>query len=232
MLDILRCKCRFADTPKAENSCRETDARSQQAPWFRHFRVGSTVALFVTVMPAYLADYLAEYRRLGPQSFVRAYPWPVLIVTGIGGILEGNSSRSGTMITANSDLLQAAALAGRVFPVVKGRNSVPGPVSIGRTSDNDLAIAEYTISTRHCILALVDGEYRLTDLGATNGTFINDVLLPPRKPGRLRGGETLRMGRFTLLFHLPRGFGEFLQQRTQSQDQDQDDFGIANKKVI
>ena len=183
-------------------------------------------------MPAYLADYEAEYRRLGPQSFVRAYPWPVLIVTGIGGILEGNSSRSGTMIAANSDLLQAAALAGRVFPVVKGRNSVPGPVSIGRTSDNDLAIAEYTISTRHCILALVDGEYRLTDLGATNGTFINGVLLPPRKPGRLRGGETLRMGRFTLLFHLPRGFGEFLRQRTQPQDQDQDDFGIANKKVI
>ena len=183
-------------------------------------------------MPAYLADYEAEYRRFGPQSFVRAYPWPVLIVTGIGGVLEGNSSRSGTMIAANSDLLQAAALAGRVFPVVKGRNSVPGPVSIGRTSDNDLAIAEYTISTRHCILALVDGEYRLTDLGATNGTFINGVLLPPRKPGRLRGGETLRMGRFTLLFHLPRVFGEFLRQRTQPQDQDQDDFGIANNKVI
>jgi hypothetical protein len=58
------------------------------------------------------------------------------------------------------------------------------------------------------------------------------VLLPPRKPGRLRGGEKLRMGRFTLLFHLPRGFGEFMRQRTQPQDQDQDDFGIANKKVI
>jgi hypothetical protein len=42
------------------------------------------------------------------------------------------------------------------------------------------------------------------------------------------------LGRFTLLFHLPRGFGEFLRQRTQTQDQDQDqdDFGNANKKVI
>ena len=46
----------------------------------------------------------------------------------------------------------------------------------------------------------------------------------------------MRLGRFTLLFHLPRGFGEFLQQRSQPQDQDQDrdqdDFGNANKKVI
>jgi pSer/pThr/pTyr-binding forkhead associated (FHA) protein len=183
-------------------------------------------------MPAYLADFEAEYRRLGPQSFVRAYPWPVLIVTGIGGVLQGNQSRSGTMIAANSDLLQATALAGRVFPVVKGRNSSPGPVSIGRTSDNDVAIPEYTISTRHCIVALVDGEYRLTDLGATNGTFVNDVLLAPRKPAHLRGGETVRMGRFTLLFHLPRGFGEFLRLRAQPQDQDQDDFGTANNKVI
>jgi pSer/pThr/pTyr-binding forkhead associated (FHA) protein len=185
-------------------------------------------------MPAYLADFEAEYRRLGPQSFVRAYPWPVLVVAGIGGVLQGNLSRGGTMIASNSELLQATALAGRVFPVVKGRNSLPGPVTIGRTSDNDLAIPEYTISTRHCLLALVDGEYRLTDLGATNGTFVDDVPLPPRKPCRLRGGETLRMGRFTLLFHLPRGFGEFLRQRAQpqDQDQDQDDFGNANKKVI
>jgi pSer/pThr/pTyr-binding forkhead associated (FHA) protein len=182
-------------------------------------------------MPAYLADYETEYKRLGPQAFARAYPWPVLIVAGIGGVLEGNSSRSGTMIATNRELLQATALAGRVFPVVKGRNSVPGPVSIGRTSDNDLAIPEYTISTRHCLLALVDGEYRLTDLGATNGTLVNEVALAPRKPCRLKGGETLRMGRFTLLFHLPRGFGEFLRQRTESSEQGLDDFG-NNKKVM
>jgi pSer/pThr/pTyr-binding forkhead associated (FHA) protein len=183
-------------------------------------------------MPVYLAEFEAEYRRLGPQSFARAYPGPVLVVAGIGGLLDGKSSRGGTMIAMSSDLLQATALAGRVFPVVKGRNSVPGPVTIGRTSDNDLAIPEYTISTRHCILALVDGEYRLTDLGATNGTFVNDLQLTPRKPCRLRGGETVRMGRFTLLFHLPREFGEFLRQRTPPEDQDQEDFGNTHKEVI
>jgi pSer/pThr/pTyr-binding forkhead associated (FHA) protein len=183
-------------------------------------------------MPAYLADYEAEYRRLGPQAFVRAYPWPVLVVTGIGGVLKGNSSRSGTMIAMDGNLLQATALAGRVFPVVKGRNAERGPVTIGRTSDNDLAIPEYTISTRHCLLALVDGEYRLTDLGTTNGTIVDEARLAPRKPCHLHGGETLRMGRFTLLFHLPKGFGEFLRQRTQPEDQGQDEFGNDNKKVI
>ena len=183
-------------------------------------------------MPAYLAEFEAEFRRLGFQSFVQAYPWPVLIVTGIGGVLQGNASRGGTMVASNMDLVQATALAGRVFPVVKGKNAIPGPVSIGRTSDNDVAIPEYTISTRHCILALVGGQYRLTDLGATNGTMVNDVSLIPRKPYVLRGGETLRMGRFTFLFHLPRGFAEYLHERTQPSPEIEDEFTNVNKKVM
>jgi hypothetical protein len=51
LLAILKCKCRFADTPRSENSRRETDARSQQGPSSPHFRVGSAVALFASVHP-------------------------------------------------------------------------------------------------------------------------------------------------------------------------------------
>jgi len=139
----------------------------------------------------------------------------VLVVTGIAGDLGDNTSKSGTMVaTISSAILQATSLDGRVFSVVKGRNSAPGPVSIGRTSDNDLAIPEYTLSTHQCLLAQVDGECRLTDMGATNGTLVDGVRLMPRKPCQLKGGETLRMGRLTLLFHLPRGFAEYLRQRT------------------
>ena len=46
-------------------------------------------------MPVYLAEFEAEYRRLGPQSFARAYPWPVLVVAGIGGLLMGWGARLG-----------------------------------------------------------------------------------------------------------------------------------------
>jgi pSer/pThr/pTyr-binding forkhead associated (FHA) protein len=180
-------------------------------------------------MPTYLADYEAEYRRLGVQPFVKAYPWPVLVVTGMTGALGENTSKSGTMATtSNSAMLQVSALEGRVFPVVKGRNSLPGPVSIGRTSDNDLAIPEYTISTHHCMIAVVDGECRLTDMGATNGTWVNDTQLAPRKPYTLKGGETIRTGRFGLLFHLPRGFAEYLRQRVETESSNP---SAANKKV-
>jgi len=170
-------------------------------------------------MPTYLADYESELERLGLQSFTKAYPSSVLIVTAVGGFLAGNSTRSGTMTVVSTEEVQATALAGRVFLVAKGKNSRPGPVTIGRTADNDLVIPEYSISTRHCILALVDGEYRLTDLGGVNGTLVNEVRLAPLKPCVVRGGDTLRLGRFTLMFHLARGFGEFLRQRLEAEQQ-------------
>lgn len=170
-------------------------------------------------MPSYLAEYEAEFTRLGLSAFAQAYPSSVLIVTAVGGVFMGASTRSGTMSVVDTDQLQATALAGRVFQVVKGRNARPGPVTIGRTADNDLVIPEYSISTRHCILALVDGEYRLTDLGTVNGTLVNEVRLAPRKPCIIRGGDTLRLGRFTLLFHLARGFGEFLRQRAEAEEE-------------
>jgi predicted component of type VI protein secretion system len=64
------------------------------------------------------------------------------------------------------------------------------------------------------LLALVDGEPRLTDMGATNGTLVDSVRLMPRKPCRLKGGEIVCLGRLNLLFHLPQGFAEYLRQRT------------------
>jgi len=177
-------------------------------------------------MPSYLADFEAEYLRLGPQAFVRAFPSPVFVVTGIAGELGDNASKSGTMIaTSVSAMMQASSLDGRVFPAVKGKNSGPGPVTIGRTADNDVAIPEYTISTHHCLLAMVDGEYRLTDMGATNGTRVDGQPLVPRKPCCLKGGETVVLGRFTLLFHLPRGFADYLGQRTAARTQS----GAASK---
>jgi FHA domain len=167
---------------------------------------------------SYLADFEAEYLRLGAQAFLKAYPWPVLVVTGFAGDLGDNTSKSGTMVATISDaMLQPTSLDGRVFPVVKGHNSAPGPVSIGRTSDNDLAIPEYTISTHHCLIALVAGEYRLTDMAATNGTLVDGVRLMPRKPCRLNGSETVCMGRLNLLFHLPLGFADYLRQRISAQ---------------
>src|SRR5580704_17735343 len=51
------------------------------------------------------------------------------------------------------------------------------PVVIGRNPPSDFLLAGTTVSRRHCRLELMDGALRLTDLGSTNGTFVNGVRL-------------------------------------------------------
>ena len=56
----------------------------------------------------------------------------------------------------------------------KGR-TVPlndGPVTIGRGSDNVLALTDEYASTRHARIVPYDGQYFVEDLGSTNGTSL------------------------------------------------------------
>jgi len=57
------------------------------------------------------------------------------------------------------------------------------------------------VSRRHArLLRRPDGWY-LEDLQSTNGTFLNEIRLPPGQPARLSAGDLIRLGQFTLLFY-------------------------------
>lgn len=47
------------------------------------------------------------------------------------------------------------------------------PISLGRHADNDIALADPFVSGRHCVIAVENGQLRVTDLGSSNGTFID-----------------------------------------------------------
>lgn len=70
-------------------------------------------------------------------------------------------------------------------------------VAVGSDPANDLVIEHSTVSRRHAILTRRAGSYYLTDLGSTNGTYLNGRRLGA--PARLRSGDELRFGalRFT-----------------------------------
>jgi hypothetical protein len=157
-------------------------------------------------MLTYANDYKEELTRLGADGFQRAHFQPVLVTLGMAGEIKDTTSNGGTGVVDVDGLFATTRLTGRVFPVVKPRNAMRGPITVGRISDNDLAIPEYSISKRHCIIARVENEYRLTDMGSTNGTIVDGVRLQAKKPRRLLGGETISMGRLMLVFYFPDGF--------------------------
>jgi pSer/pThr/pTyr-binding forkhead associated (FHA) protein len=162
-------------------------------------------------MPTYVAEYAEELRKLGPDRFQRLYAHPVFIVQGLAGTLKEQRSTGTTVVAQINDVVQLGSLVGRVFPVQKSKYSPPGPtINVGRTADNDLAIPEYSISKRHCFLAKVGDEVRLTDLGSTNGTLVDGVQVDPKKPIPLKGGEVVTIGRFALLYQTASGFAAYL----------------------
>ncbi|HEY4647927.1 MAG TPA: FHA domain-containing protein, partial [Gemmatimonadales bacterium] len=89
-------------------------------------------------------------------------------------------------------LLRSGELKGRRLPI-----KVP-VANIGRGDYNDVVIADPSVSTMHAKLQRRDAVWILTDLGSTNGTFVEGERLNGEMP--LSPGTTLKFGDVAALF--------------------------------
>lgn len=84
-----------------------------------------------------------------------------------------------------------------------GRLAVAGGLSLGRTPDNSLMLADERVSRRHALIHPQGAEgCWLVDLGSRNGTYLNARRVG--RPVRLREGDRIQIGPFTLVFHQAR----------------------------
>src|SRR3954451_17640232 len=60
--------------------------------------------------------------------------------------------------------------------------AVRGTTLIGRDIGNDIVLESITVSRQHALLMRDTAGVQLLDLGSTNGTLVNRVLLPPDAP--------------------------------------------------
>jgi diguanylate cyclase (GGDEF)-like protein len=67
---------------------------------------------------------------------------------------------------------------------------------IGRADDAQVVVQDEGVSRRHAALARTGDQYQLTDLGSTNGTFLNDERL--RAPAPLQDGDSIRIGPYAI----------------------------------
>ncbi|MBI5566182.1 MAG: FHA domain-containing protein [Chloroflexi bacterium] len=65
------------------------------------------------------------------------------------------------------------------------------PLTIGRHPTNDVVIDIATVSAEHAIIENTDGQYRLTDRGSRNGTFVNGQRI---SIAMLKDGDIIRIG--------------------------------------
>jgi diguanylate cyclase (GGDEF)-like protein len=79
-----------------------------------------------------------------------------------------------------------------------------GEMTIGRDPTTEIAPSDQSISRRHAKIMQVDGVVTLTDLGSSNGTFVNDKKIEPGTSITLQKEDMIKMGNF-IFKYLPAG---------------------------
>lgn len=70
-------------------------------------------------------------------------------------------------------------------------------ISVGKLTSNDLQINENSVSRNHCKFTRLGRGYKLTDLGSTNGTYINGRRITEKD---LKVGDNITIGRTILSY--------------------------------
>jgi hypothetical protein len=73
-------------------------------------------------------------------------------------------------------------------------------VTIGSAGQNDIVVADDSVSSTHARLEFANGNWRITDLESRNGTFAEGERLAALIPTPLSYGSTVRLGGARLLF--------------------------------
>jgi pSer/pThr/pTyr-binding forkhead associated (FHA) protein len=122
---------------------------------------------------------------------------------------EGSESSSITM-----RLMEPQTFAGPKLIVSSSGVALPIPskdeILIGRADPNiqskpDIDLETYGgvsagVSRRHARLLRRPDGWFLEDLHSTNGTFLNDVRLPPGQPVQVHGDDRIALGALSLIF--------------------------------
>ena len=70
-------------------------------------------------------------------------------------------------------------------------------VTLGRSPENMIQLDDPSVSGKHAQLQLVGDDVKLTDLGSTNGTTVNDAVITT---ALLRAGDRVRFGKVEACF--------------------------------
>jgi pSer/pThr/pTyr-binding forkhead associated (FHA) protein len=122
-----------------------------------------------------------------PRPYVQASS-PRAEVTSANSALAGPVD---TLAATNAYLVNAG---GEQFPLRGG-----AATSIGRALDNDIVVADASVSRHHASIECRNGGFVLRDLASQNGTWLGGRRVTEAP---LDGGDTLRLGDALFTFHV------------------------------
>jgi hypothetical protein len=153
-----------------------------------------------------------DYRdlvRLGRAEFLAAAPTAALVRLRPEGHDLDLGSTTLTLDEEAGDAtlphsrVEASAPALEVYPLTKKAGaSFADRITIGRTSNNDVVLADHSVSRLHAYLRKEPATWVVADAGSKNGSWLRGAKLEPRREQPLASGAVLRLGDLDLTFYL------------------------------
>jgi FHA domain len=92
-----------------------------------------------------------------------------------------------------------------IYPLAKKPGaSFPDRITIGRTANNDVVIADPSVSRLHAYIKHTGDAWSVTDAGSKNGSWLRGIALDARKESKLPASAVLRFGEVDVTFYLAR----------------------------
>lgn len=167
-------------------------------------------------------DAAAHYRHLvtlGRDEFLAAAAPAALVrarqVRADELAIDTQTIEHGLEALGETDVVSRATvpaepLAMELYPLVKKPGaSFPDRITIGRTPNNDVVIADASVSRLHAYVRRAGG-WLVADAGSKNGSWLDDAVLEPRREAALAPGAVIRLGDVAVTFQLARDLFDIL----------------------
>ncbi len=159
-------------------------------------------------------DLMVVARKVDRARFTRQFMHPMFVGSSLyTGEFLGSQGMGATMefVFTEVDLEEATGtkatpdpshLRQSMYPLIKRpyAKSDRNTFTVGRTSETDMVMADYSISRKHATIRVNNGRYTLEDQHATNGTFHNGRRVQPGAPVGIETGDQVSFGRFAFYF--------------------------------
>jgi len=157
-------------------------------------------------------DAAAHYRhlvQLGRQEFLASAAPAALVRYHDGHAAAAIDEDGGTAEETVDQVMQAPTAAPppdaqeglEVYPLSKKPGaSFPDRITIGRTPNNDVVIADHSVSRFHAYVRQDGPQWVVADAGSKNGSWLDKHRLEPRKERTLASRSVLRIGEVDMTF--------------------------------
>jgi hypothetical protein len=153
-------------------------------------------------------DTTAHYRYLASQGrdeFLGAEAPGALVRYRDGGEAGTGLDESTMTVEHSAESIDMPYVDGEeleIHPLAKKPGaSFPDRITIGRTSNNDIALNEHSVSRLHAYLKFDGQRWLVADAGSKNGTWLDGLRLDPRREMSIRSRSLVRIGDIELTFY-------------------------------